>query len=206
MLILRVPAVIAAVLFMSSASAQALEFVDRQGPISGAFNSSSAVRAIPGDDHSRRQINDAVLLLPATVAETKLADRPRPVSLVRIRVASMMFGKGPGRLSAEFSAIATASRIRFDHRLGVISNHFEPIAMATAVRFENRPGPISNRFKTSPDVSIKFADRRGFTSSLPESTTPFGLHVRPSSVEFCIGSIAPCGLLSSSRRAMNRDS
>jgi hypothetical protein len=195
MLILRVPAVIAAVLFMSSVSAQALEFVDRPGPISGVFNAPSAVRAIPSGDHSRRQINDAVLFLPATVAETKLADRPRPVSLVRIRVASMIFGKGPGRLSAEFSAVSRDASIRFEHRPAMVTQHFKP-TVTIATRFGNRPDAMLNRFKASAAVSFKFEDRPGFASSPEKTTTPIEFHAQPSSVEFCIGSIAPCGPLS----------
>jgi hypothetical protein len=190
MLKLKVPAIIAAMFFMSSVSAQAMEFADRPGPISEAFNSPSTVRALPIEDRSRRQIDNHVVLLPITKPGTKLTDRPRPISnIIPIRVVHIMLGDRPGRLSAEFSAVSRNSGIRF---AGVVSNRFKPIATPTAMKFENRPGSISNRFKALAGVGIKFEDHPDFTSSLSKTTTPFEIHTRPGSMEYCAGSVEPC--------------
>ena len=97
MSILRVPAVMAAVLFMSSVSAQAMEFADRPGVTFDVVGASSATRAMLTDDCSRRQINTYSILLPVAIAETKPADRPRPVSLIQIRVTRMILSDRPGR-------------------------------------------------------------------------------------------------------------
>jgi hypothetical protein len=192
MLKLKVPAVIAAMFFMSSVSAQAMEFADRPGPISAVLSSPSIVRAMPSADRSRRQIDNHVVLMPGTVTGMKLTDRLRPISsLIQARVAHVMFEDRPGRLSAEFSAVSSGSGIRFEHRPGVASNRFKPIATPTAMKFENRPGSISNRFKASI-VSSKSEDRPGFTASLSKTTTPLEVHTRLSSGEFCVGSAAPC--------------
>lgn len=194
MLKVRVSAVIAAVLLMSSVSAQAMEFADRPEPISEAFNSPAAVRAIPSDDHSRRQINNPVVLLPVIVAETKLTDRPRPVSnVIPIKVSH---SDRPGRLSAEFTKVARGSGIRFEYGPGVVASWLQPATASTALKFENRPGPVSNHFNISVAASIKFADRDLFTSSLPKSIAPYEIHARSGSLEFCVGSMAPCGVLS----------
>ncbi len=204
MLILRVPAVMAVVLFMSSVSAQAMEFADRPGPISGAFSSPSPVHVMPSEDRLRRQINSHIALRPVPLISTKVADRPNPISNV-ISTKFSHFEDGRGRLSAEFSAVSEGSGIRFEHWPWVISNPIKPIASSTAMRFENRPGPISNRFKTWVAGSNKVVDRPGFTSSVAKATTPFGLHVRPGAVEFCVGSIAPCGPLSFAQRPERQD-
>ncbi|MGH6875297.1 MAG: hypothetical protein ACREDW_09785 [Aestuariivirgaceae bacterium] len=163
MLILKVPAFIAAVLFLSSVSAGAMEFADRPGMMSGS-STPQAIRDRPTDDRLRRQINSLLIPQPVQAAERKPSDRPRPVSLVPIRFSFAKFGDRPGRLSAEFSAV---SNISFEHGAGVAGSDFRPIPAPIAMKFENRPGPISNRFGTLAAVSIKFADRRGFTSSLP---------------------------------------
>ena len=160
MLILKVPAFIAAVLFMSSVSAQAMEFADRPGPISGALKSPSIVCAMPIEDRLCRRVNNHFILRATTATEKKLAARLRPVShLIRIQVAQMMFER-PGRLSAEFSAVARGSGIRFEYGPGVASSWLKPTATPNAIKFENRPGSVSNRFNTMP--AVKFADRRGF--------------------------------------------
>lgn len=204
MLIAKVPAVIAAVLFMS-VSVQAMEFADPPGPISGALSSPRlTVHANPCADHSRRQINNPVALLPASVAGTKLADRPRPASLIRIQLVRVVFGDRPGRLSAEFRAVAHGT-MRFEHRPGKVTNRFKATNTASAMKFENRPGPVSNRFKTLASVS-KFADRRSFASSQTKIAPPVGLHVRPEAVDFCVGSIAPCGFVSFAQRPEKQDS
>jgi hypothetical protein len=183
MVILKVQAVMAAVLFMS-VSADAMEFADRPGTMF-ELSAPRAIRSMPADDCLRRQIDSHVILLPAQAAERKFSDRPRPVSRVPVRLSATMSGDRRGRLSAEFSAIARGSVIRFEHWAGVVSSRLGPIPAPTAMRFENRPGPILNRFKALAAVSNKFADRRGFTSSLVKTT-----------VEFCLGSIAPCGPVS----------
>jgi hypothetical protein len=204
MLILKVPALIAAVLSISSVSAQAMEFADRPGPVSGAFNSSSAIRAIASEDRSRRQINNHLIMLPVTATGSKLADRPRPLSnLIRIRVTHRMFEDRPGRLSAEFSAVARASGIRFEYGPGLASSWLKPIAAPTVMKLKHRPAHISNRFKASVAENNKFEDRPGFTSSPAKPTTLFGIQPRPDSAGFCVGSMAPCDLWSFAKRRMS---
>jgi hypothetical protein len=176
MLNLKFPAAIAAVVLMSSVSAQAMEFDDLPVLISG-MSSPSTVRAMPSVDRSRRQIDNHVMLLPVAPAGTKLADRPRPISnLILARVAHRIFGDRPGRLSAEFSAVSKGSGISFENRPGQLSNRFRPIATPTVMRFENRPGSVSNRFKTLAARTITFEDRSGYTSSLSKATNPFIVH------------------------------
>jgi hypothetical protein len=190
MLKLRVSAVIGAVFFMSSVSAQAMEFADRPGSTPGVFNSLRATPAMPSDDRSRRQINNHIVLMPVAAAGMKLADRPSPVSLVRIQIARMMVEERPGRLSPEFSTVPFGSGIRFEYGPGLVSSWLKVNATPVAMKFENRPGPISNRFKALAAVSTKFEDHPSFTFSLSETTTPFEIHTGPGSV--CAGSAAPC--------------
>jgi hypothetical protein len=79
-------------------------------------SSSAATRALPSDDCSRRQITNGDVFLPAPVKGKKLADRPRPISThLRIAVAEMMFETRPGRLSAEFSAVAKSHGMKFEY-------------------------------------------------------------------------------------------
>jgi hypothetical protein len=175
MLNLKFPAAIAAVVSMLSVSAQAMEFADRPNLISGV-SSPSTVRAMPSVDHSRRQIDNHVILLPVAPAGTKLADRPRPISnLIQARVAYRIFGDRPGRLSAEFSAVSKGPSIRFVNRPGQLSNRFNPTATHTVMRFEDRPGSTSNRFKPLAAGTITFEDRPGFTSSLSKAPTPLAI-------------------------------
>jgi hypothetical protein len=158
MLILKAPAIIAAVLLMSAVSAKAMEFADRPDLVS-RVSIPSTVRSMPSVDHLRRQIDNHVILLPVAAAGTKLADRPRPISnLIHARVARMIFRDRPGRLSVEFSAVSKDSGIRFENRPSQVSNHFDPTATHTAMRFEDRPG-----------------DRSGFTSSLSKAPTPLAI-------------------------------
>jgi hypothetical protein len=186
MSIVKVPAVIAALLFLSSASAQAMEFADRPGLAPKIINSLSAIPGTQTDDYSRRQINNHNVLLADTAPLAKLADRPGPVSNL-IRTNLSQSEDRPGRLSAEFSGVSVGSGIKFEHRPWMVSSRSKAITTRAAMRFEDRPGPMSNRFT---------ADHRGFTSSLAKTKTPFGLHVRPGAVEFCVGRIVPCGPLS----------
>jgi hypothetical protein len=130
MLIVKVPTALAAILFISSVSAQAMQFADRPSLISEVVNSSTATRALPSDDRSRRQINNRTVLLSVPVTGTELADRPSPIS----------------------------NRIRFEYGPGMASSWLNPMAPRAAITFELRPGPISNRFKASADGSIKAGD------------------------------------------------
>ena len=187
---------------IASVSTQAMEFADRPGPISGAFSSPTPAHVMLSEDRLRRQINSHIALRP-TLISTKAADRPNPISNVNSTKLSRV-EDGRGRLSAEFSAVSEGSGIRFEHWPWVISTPIKPIASPTAMRFENCPGPISNRFRTLAAGNNKVVDRPGFTSSLARAITPFGLHVRPSAVEFCVGSIAPCGPLSFAQRLRGR--
>jgi hypothetical protein len=183
MLNLKFPAAIAGVVLMLSVSAQAMEFADRPNLICGV-SSPSTVCAMPSVDHSRRQIDNHVILLPVAPPGTKLADRPRPVSnLIQARVAYRIFTDRPGRLSAEYSAVSKGSSIRFVNRPGQLSNRFRPIATPAVMRFENRPGSVSNRFKTWAARTTTFGARSGFTSSLSKAATPFTIHAPIGSVE-----------------------
>jgi len=56
MLIVKVPAAVAAVLFMS-VSAQAMEFAKRPAPVSETFAWAATVRSVHSDERLRRQIN-----------------------------------------------------------------------------------------------------------------------------------------------------
>jgi hypothetical protein len=119
MLSVRVPAIIAALLFMSSASAHAMQFADRPGLNAGM----DIVHAISSEDRLRRQIESQSFL--RFVVEDF---RRMPVS-----------GEGPGRLSAEYSApvmslkVATGAAMRFEDRPGPLSNRFKSVA-AVAVK------------------------------------------------------------------------
>jgi hypothetical protein len=250
MLISKVPAVFAAVLFMSSVSAQAMEFADRPGMTFDVVSSLPAIHFILIDDYSRRQINNLNILLPLTVAQTRLAVRPKLISNVistklvqsdrpgrlsaEFSTASKSIGikvayrpwivssrinarlverpklvsnviptklfqsDRPARLSAEFSAVTKGSGIKFGHRPWMVSSPIKLIATPAAMSFED---PISSRFRILAALKIKSEDRRTFTSSLTKIKTPYGAHVRPSSVEFCVGSTAPCGPLSFTQRS-----
>jgi hypothetical protein len=250
MLIAKVPAVVAAVLFMSI-STQAMEFADRPGMGFDVVSSLPALHFILIDDYSRRQINNINILLPPTVAQTRMVERPKPISNVmptkvsqsdrpgrlsaEFSAASKSIGikvayrpwmvssriktklveqpklvsniiptevsqsDRPGRLSAEFSAVAKASGIKFGHRRPwMVGSRIKPTATSAAMSFED---PISSRFRILAALKIKSEDRRTFTSSLTKIKTPYGLHHPSSSVEFCVGSIAPCGPLSFAQRS-----
>lgn len=194
MLIVKVPAVVAVVLFLSSVSAQAMEFADRPGLNSAMISSPAAIRALLTGDCSRRQINNRNVLLPPSVTWTKLADRPSSIAnRTQIPVAQAI---RPGRLSAEFSSVARKPGIKFEYGPGLASGWLKPSATHIAMKFEHRPGPISNRFITSAAGSIRVGDRDDFTSSLTKTTILPGIERREGSAQFCIGSMAPCGSLS----------
>ena len=137
MLIAKVPAVIAAVLFMSSVSAKAMEFADRPGPIS-EITSALAVRAIQSEERSHRQINNENILHSVSVEWMKLADRPRPISnFKQVWVVQAKIQNRPGRLSAEFSAVAKGSRMKFEYGPGDVTSWLKPTASPIATA--NRP-------------------------------------------------------------------
>jgi hypothetical protein len=160
----KVPTALAVMLFISTVSAQAMQFADRPGLISEGVSSSAAARALPSDDCLRRQITDRHVLLSHPVAGTKLADRPRPISnRIRIAAAEMMFETRPGRLSAEFSAVAKSHGMRFEYGPGMASGWLKAAADRTAIRFEHRP---ANRFTKWAAGSIKVRNRDDFTSSV----------------------------------------
>jgi hypothetical protein len=187
MLILKVPAVIAAVLFMSSVSAQAMEFADRPGVTFDVVSAGKAIQVTQSDDCSRRQIHKLNVLL--TSARTKLVGRPGTILNV------IQNSERPGRLSAEFSNVDKRSGFRFEYGPGELASWLKPTATAVAMKFEDRPGPSTARFKTLAAVS---GDSHILTSSLAKPKPPVGVHVRPSA--FCVGSIAPCGPLSFAQR------
>src|SRR5215217_3929105 len=80
MVIIKVSTALAAILFVSSVSAQAMQFADRPGLISEMAGASAASHAMRSDDCSRRQIANRDVLQSTPVTATKLADRPRPIS------------------------------------------------------------------------------------------------------------------------------
>jgi hypothetical protein len=164
MLIVKVPTALAVMLFISSVSAQAMQFADRPGLITKMVSLSAATRALPSDDCSRRQITNGDVFLPAPVTGKKLADRPRPMSTrIRIAAAEIMFETRPGRLSAEFSAVAKSHGMKFEYGPGMASGWLKSAAARTAMRFEHR---LAHRFTTWAAGSIKVGDRNDFTSSL----------------------------------------
>jgi hypothetical protein len=159
----KVPTALAVMLVISSVSAQAMQFSDRPGLISERVSSSAATRTLPSDDCLRRQITNRHVLLSNPVTGTKLADRPRPISnRIRIAAAEMMFETRPGRLSAEFSAVAKGPRMRFEYGPGMAASWLKAAAARTAISFEHRP---ANRFTNWAAGSIKVGNRDDFTSS-----------------------------------------
>ena len=168
MVIVKVPTALAAILFVSTVSAQAMQFGDRPGLIPEMVGASAASHVLRSDDCSRRQIaNRAVLLsafLSAPVTAIKLSDRPRPISSrIRIAVAETMFATRPGRLSAEFSAAATSYGMKFEYGPGLASGWIKAAATRSAMSVGHRP---ANRVTAWAVGSIKVGNRDDFTSSL----------------------------------------
>jgi hypothetical protein len=200
MLIAKVPVSIAAVLLMSSVSVQAMEFANRPGPIFEAVTSAPAIAAMQSEERLRRQITNHNILQPVSVAWMKLADRPRPISnLKRVWVVQRTFQNRPGRLSAEFSAVARTTRINFEYGPGEVSSWLKPNAAPIAMKFNHPPGPIGNLFPPLAVDDITFADR-GFTSSLTKTNISSAIEPEKGSGRFCVGSMAPCGPLSFGER------
>jgi hypothetical protein len=195
MLIAKVPAVIAAVLFMSSASAQAMEFADLPGPISETFDSALTVRAMQSEERSNRQLNKHNVIHTVSVEWMKLADRPRPISnFKQVWVVQGTSQTKPGRLSAEFSAVAKSSRVRLEYGPGELSGWLKPTEIRIALKASHHRGPIGNLFPPLAAEDITFADR-GFTSSLSRNNIPSEMELGKGSAVSCIGSMAPCGSL-----------
>lgn len=193
MLIAKVPAAVAAVLFMSSVAAQAMEFADRPGPLSETFDSALTVRAMQSEERSPRQINNHSILHPVLIEWLKLADRPRPISK-QVWMVQTKFQNRPGRLSAEFSAVAKGSRIKFEYGPGDVTSWLKPSVTPIAMKVGHHPGPIGNLFPPLVAEDIEFADR-GFTSSLTKINIPSEMKLGKGSAVSCIGSMAPCGSL-----------
>jgi hypothetical protein len=192
MLIVKVPAVVAAVLFMS-VSAHAMEFANRPGSISETFTTALTVRAMQNEERLRSQISNHTILMPVSVAWMKLADRPRPISNpTRVWVVKMTLQNRSGRLSDEFSAAAISSRIKFEYGPDEVSSWFK--LAASTMGFDHHQSPIGNLFPPLADEDITFADR-GFTSSLPKTNIPSEIWSRNGSARLCVGGMAPCGSL-----------
>jgi hypothetical protein len=119
---------------------------------------------------ARGCINNQNILHPVSIEWMNLADRPRPIS---------------NRLSAEFSAIAKSSRIKFEYGPGEVTSWLKPTETRIVLKASHHRGPIGNLFPPLAAEDIKFADR-GFTSSLTKPNIP-------SEKGFCVGSMAPCG-------------
>lgn len=164
MLMVKVPAVLAAVLFMASVSAQAMEFADRPGI--AVASSLPAIQVASVGDLARRQIHQPKSLLGTD---------EKTMAIVNSILARLAEPEGPGRLSAEFSAVVKPSGVKFEFGPGELASWLKPTATTVAMKFEDRRRPITA-------ISIKNADRQ-FTSSVARAKTPFGLHVRPDAVE-----------------------
>ncbi len=184
MLNAKVSAVVAAVLVMSSASVQAMEFGDRPGM--SVVSSSPTVQVASVGDLARRQIGQPKSLLGID---------EQTLGIVNAILATSAATEGPGRLSAEFSAVAVSSG-DFEHRPIMIGSRIKDTVKRAAMRFENRPGPA---------LSGKIVDRI-ITSSMKKLKAPVELHDQSNAAGFCVGSIAPCGPLSFAPRNLMQDS
>ena len=182
MLNAKVAAALAAVLVMSSVSAQAMEFADRPGMT--VVSSMPARQAAFIGDSTRRQINQRKSLLGTD---------DWTMAIVNSILAPEI--EGQGRLSAEFSQVIVSNDY-FEHRPVMIGSKIKASVTRAAMRFEDRPGTA---------MTSKLVDRI-VTSSVKAFKAPFGLHSRPGAAEFCVGSIAPCGPLSLARRSVKQDS
>jgi hypothetical protein len=148
--------VVALVLMMSSASAEAMEFGDRPGLPHGA--SSARLSASVSQDRLRRQIDGYTALEQRAVVRLKITDRPRPL-FTMIDNAVLSSRDRPGRLSAEFSRASWTSIIK------PASIHRKPNVVIGTMKFEDRPGNVSNRFKDVAAVRIKFEDHRKLSTA-----------------------------------------
>lgn len=179
MLKAKVSAICAAVWVMCSVSAQAMEFGDRPGMT--VVSSMPALQVASVGDLARRQINQSKSLLGTD---------ERTMAILNSIFTLLAEPEGPGRLSAEFSPVVVPSG-NFEHRQIMIGSRIKNTIGRAATSFEDRPGPAAAGLPTA--VTTKLVDVI-VTSSVRKTKTPFGLHSRPNAEEFCVGSIAPCGL------------
>jgi hypothetical protein len=141
MLVSKAQIVVGLVLLMSSASVEAMEFGDRPGVKSPSF---AVARLSVSHDRLRRQIGNCRTLYNKAPVQLKITDRPRPLFTV-IDDAVVSSKHGPGRLSAEFSAVSWSSKVKLDPRRAV-SIRRKPNVIIGEMKFEDRPGPVSNPF------------------------------------------------------------
>jgi hypothetical protein len=97
-------------------------------------------------------------------------------------------------ISAEFSAVAKSSRMRFEYGPSEVSSWLKPTETRIALKASHHRSPIGNLFPSWAAINIKFADR-GFTSSLTKINIPSEVELGKWSAESCVGSMAPCGSL-----------
>jgi hypothetical protein len=179
MLNAKVSAVVAAVLVMSSVSSHAMEFADRPGmPV---VSSMPALQSASIGDLVRRQINQPKSLLGTD---------ERTMAILNSIFMLLAEPEGPGRLSAEFSPVLVDSG-NFEHRPIMIGSRIKNAIGRSAASFKNRRGTAAAGLPSS--TTTKLVDLR-VTSSLRNTKTPIGLNSRPNAEEFCVGSVAPCGL------------
>jgi hypothetical protein len=191
MLNAKVTAVVAAVLVMSSVSAQAIEFGDRPGiPV---VRSMQAVQVTSAGDLARRQIDQPKSLLGA--------DRQTMVILNSI-FSLLSETEGRGRLSAEFSQVAVDFG-NFERRTVMSGRKIKDISRRS-ITFADRPGLATARINPAT-LTDKLVDRV-VTSSVRSVKASFGRHSRPKAAEFCVGSIAPCGSVSFAQQSAKQDS
>ena len=179
----NISALVAAVMVMTSVSAQAMEFADRPGVL---VSSKPAVQASLVGDLARRQIHQPKSLLGTDKGTMAILN-----SIFELLAEA----EGPGRLSAEFSPVVVVSG-NFEHRPIMIGSRIKAVIKRAAMRFEDRPRAA---------VTNKLVDQT-VTSSLRRFKAPFGLHNGPNAAPFCVGSIAPCGPLGFAERSEKQDS
>jgi hypothetical protein len=160
MLNAKVSAVIAAVLFMSSVSAQAMEFADRPGM--RVVSSLPASQGAWVGDLARRQIHQPKSLL-GTDEGTK--------AILNSIFELLAEAEGPGRLSDEFSPVVVNSG-NFERRPIMIGGKIKNTIRRAAMRFEDRLGLAPTRLNTATAVTSKLAGRI-VTSSVRKTKSPF---------------------------------
>ena len=160
MLNAKVSAFVAAVLVMSSVSAQAMEFGDRPGM--AVVSSMPAVQVASAGDLARRQIDQPKSLLGT--------DRQTMV-IVNSVFSLLSDSEGPGRLSAEFSLVADNSG-NFERRAVMSGGKIRDISRLS-MTFADRPGVVSARMNGLTRVTEKLVDRV-ITSSVRRFKGTFG--------------------------------
>ena len=173
MLNIKVSAIVAAVLILSSVSARAMEFADRPGTM--VVGSLPAKLVAQSGDLARRQIHHHKSLL-GTGEQT--------MTIVNSILASLP--EGPGRLSDEYNPG------NFERQASMFGDRTKDLPRCS---FEDRPCLSVARVTAPTRLTDKFGDHI-VTASVRKIKTPFALHYRPNVAEFCAGSIAPCGSVS----------